>query len=456
MHERRDEGGARRLVVDARLPAPTIMAGGVGSVNRGQYRVEVGARALDGSEETDMASVRVSKPPYRVPSMADVARARGTNGLKMMSTFSGCGGSCLGFELAGFTVLWANEFVPAAREVYQLNHPGVPVSAEDVRAVDPLRVLRQLGLKPGQLDVLEGSPPCASFSTAGKRAKGWGQVKKYSDVEQRTDDLFFEFARFVRVVQPRAFVAENVSGLVKGVAKGYFKQILRELQACGYRVEARLLDAQWLGVPQQRQRVIFVGLRADLGADPGACFPAPLPYRYSVADACPWIVTHLNVHNHGTHDLTGRPSCTIRTTDSGQHKVLTARDPDPPTLDGTAIGREALTLREGEQSGVYFQLQRADRGKPSPTICACHGGKGVASVIHPTEMRKFSILELKRICSFPDDFRLAGTYARQWERLGRAVPPLMMRAVAVRVRDALLRVPAAPKRRLTLRVRKDA
>src|SRR5262249_35052188 len=138
-----------------------------------------------------------------------------------------------------------------------------------------------------ELDLLDGSPPCASFSTAGKREKGWGQVKPYSDTRQRTDDLFFEYARLLRGLRPRVFVAENVSGLVRGTAKGYFLQILRELKACGSGVQARLLDAQWLGVPQVRRRVIFQGAREDLGREPA--FPKPLPYRYAVADALPWI-----------------------------------------------------------------------------------------------------------------------------------------------------------------------
>src|SRR5262249_48769124 len=145
------------------------------------------------------------------------------------------------------------------------------------------------GKRAGEIDVLEGSPPCASFSTAGKRDKGWGRVRPYSDTRQRTDDLFFEFARLVAGLRPKVFVAENVSGLVKGVAKGYFLQVLPALKAAGggYRVTAKLLDAQWLGVPQARQRLFFVGVRADLGLEPA--FPAPLPYRYSIRDALPWV-----------------------------------------------------------------------------------------------------------------------------------------------------------------------
>jgi hypothetical protein len=246
-----------------------------------------------GAESGALGSRRKSsmeKPPYRVPSMAEIATIE-PNGFSVISTFAGCGGSSLGYRMAGFKVLWASEFVDAARTVYEANAaPGTIVDGRDIREVDPLAVLKTLGLKPGDLDVLDGSPPCASFSTAGKRDAHWGEAKKYSDKTQRTDDLFFEFVRFVRAMQPKVFVAENVSGLVKGVAKGYFLNILAAMKSCGYRVEARLLDAQWLGVPQARQRIIFVGVREDLGLAPA--HPDPLPYRYSVREAIPWITSH--------------------------------------------------------------------------------------------------------------------------------------------------------------------
>lgn len=216
----------------------------------------------------------IEKPPYRVPLMSEIARIK-PNGLKVISTFAGGGGSSLGYRMAGFKVLWASEFIDAARDVYQANAaPGTIVDGRDIREVDPVEIMRTVGIAPGELDILDGSPPCLSFSTAGKREAGWGEVKKYSDKAQRTDDLFFEFIRFVRAIRPKVFVAENVSGLVKGTAKGYFIEILREMKACGYRVNAQLLDAQWLGVPQQRQRIIFVGVRDDLGIEP--VHPKPL------------------------------------------------------------------------------------------------------------------------------------------------------------------------------------
>lgn len=445
------------------------------------------------------------KPPYVVPSMVEVARLKGSNGYRAVSTFSGCGGSCLGLEMAGFEIVMASEFVEAARDTYRANHPGVFVDDRDIRTVTADDILEQVGLAVGELDLLEGSPPCASFSTAGKRAKGWGEVKKYSDTKQQADDLFFEYARLVDSLQPKVFIAENVSGLVKGVAKGYFKMILRELQDCGYQVEAKLLNAKWLGVPQSRQRLIFMGVRNDLGVRPE--WPDPLPYWYSIRDACPWI-TNGGIAKNGFGALEGpggtkavstdKPLGTVTTDGVGQaagHQILvnppahiadwsenqnvgtvTANGIDghqphehlvnPPDGGGQpgsdwesyllanghpaappeefqlvdirryAIGREWLRLHPGQSSNKYMNLIRSDADKPVNTV-ATVGDPGPASVTHPSEPRKFTIPELRRLCSFPDDFALTGSFAQRWERLGRAVPPLMMRAVGESVRSVL-------------------
>jgi DNA (cytosine-5)-methyltransferase 1 len=239
--------------------------------------------------------------------------------------------------------------------------------------VTPSDVLAACKLSEGELDLFDGSPPCQTFSTAGKR-----------NMQDDRTDLFMEYARLVQGIQPKVFVAENVSGMVKGVAKGQFKITLQILRDCGYRVECRLLDAQWLGVPQQRQRVIFIGMRNDLELDP--VFPKPLTYRYSVRDACAMI------------DVV-------------------------------------------KQSVFYGTDQRTSGDGPCPTIRAA-GGVGAALGkqwwCETSEgRRKFTIAELKRIGAFPDDFELVGSYAKQWARVGNSVPPLMMRAVAEQVRDSL-------------------
>lgn len=343
-------------------------------------------------------------PPYTVPSLAEI-RSLPWNGYRVASTFSGGGGSSLGYRMAGFRVVWANEFVESAQESYRANaSPDTILDGRDIREVTTESILEATGLAKGELDLFDGSPPCASFSLSGKREAGWGTVKKYSDREQRSDDLFFEFARILEGLQPKTFVAENVAGLVRGTAKGYFIEIFERLVSAGYRVACRVLDAQWLGVPQARQRVIFVGVRNDLGLDP--VHPTPFPFRYSVADVLPSIW-----------------------------------DPTPiPEVDISrfAIGREWARISPGDQSARYFNLVKVDPHKPCPTIAATGGVLGAASIAHPYSPRKFTLDELRVLASFPVDFELVGTYQQRYERIGRSVPPLMMRAIASTVRDEIL------------------
>lgn len=329
----------------------------------------------------------MSKPIYQVPTMAQIRKLK-PNGFTCASTFSGGGGSSTGYRMAGFKVLYANEFIDSARETYQKNAaPYTVVDGRDIRLVSAEDILTACKLKVGELDLFDGSPPCASFSTAGARDKGWGTVKKYSDKKQRTDDLFFEFARLVRGIQPKVFVAENVSGLVKGSAKGYFLEILAELKGCGYDVTCRVLDAQWLGVPQQRLRTIFVGVRNDLKIAPA--HPSPLPYSYSVRDVLPHLLEEKRGGTQDNWQRTTRPASSIVA--SGGTTSPTAY------LSGGSFFRTA----EGE--------------------------------------RRLTIPELKKLCGFPDDYILEGDFDKQWERCGRAVPPVMMSHIAATVRDEILK-----------------
>lgn len=342
---------------------------------------------------------------YSVPSMRDIA-AQPWNGLNAISTFSGCGGSTLGYKMAGFRVLWASEFVEAARDTYLANFPDTQVDGRDIRDVTADEVLAAIGLRQGELDVFDGSPPCASFSAGGRGHKLWGSVKKYSDVSQRTDDLFFEYARLLEGLQPRAFVAENVSGLLRGASKGYFLKILHRLRGCGYRVQAAIVNAAFLGVPQARKRVIFIGMRNDLGIDP--CYPEPDAHTVSVAQA-----------------LRGVPDCPSK---------------EAFSIARFKIGKLWTQMRKpGTQSVERFQLVRPHWHKPCPTISAStYAVTSFGGVTHPDECRLFSLPELRRLFGCPDDFKLTGSYNQQGERLGRCVPPLMMARVAASVRDSLL------------------
>lgn len=323
------------------------------------------------------------KPPYRVPSMAEI-EAIPWNGFTVASTFSGGGGSCLGYRMAGYRVAYAAEFVPEAQATYKANHPNSYLDRRDVRDIKGQEILDIVGT---EIDIFDGSPPCASFSTAGTREKGWGKVKKYSDVAQRTDDLFDEYIRLIGEIRPKVFVAENVPGLVRGTAKGYFIRVLRKMKDCGYNVSCRLLDASRLGVPQSRIRTIFVGVRGDLGKPPA--HPRPFPFRYSVADVLP----HVAWVKHG-----GKPNNWKR-----------ANTPNPTVV--------------------------ASGGSVSPTAYLSGG-----SFIRTTsgDERRYNLEEVRKLCGFPEDFILTGSPERRWERMGRSVPPLMMSQVAKAIHKKVL------------------
>lgn len=362
-------------------------------------------KALDTPETGSAGSgERLRPPPYAVPAMRVLRAALPKNGPVAVSTFSGGGGSSLGYRLAGFRVLWSNEFIEAARDTYRANFPDTVIDGRDIREVTPADILAATGLDTGALDLFDGSPPCAAFSASGKGAKGWGETKAYSDgARQVVDDLFFEYVRLVRGLQPKVFIAENVKGLIRGKAKGYFKLILAALIDCGYNVEARVINAAYLGVPQARERLIFIGVRRDLGLAP--VFPKPLPYVYTIRDAFAGL------------DAPVEPEA---------------------SMAGYQVGAEWRKLRPGHGSERYINLTRAHLDAPSPTITATTGAPSAASVAHPSECRKFSVAEVKRLCSFPDDFVLTGNYEQQIERMGRAVPPLMMAAIASMVEAEIL------------------
>lgn len=347
------------------------------------------------------------KPTYKIPSLKEIKKIP-LNGYKAVSTFSGCGGSSLGYKLAGFEMLWANEFIESAQEVYRLNHPTTHLNPADIRDLTPEAVLEQIGLKRFELDLFDGSPPCASFSTAGKRHHHWGKDKKYSDTVQRTDDLFFEYARLIEGIQPKVFIAENVSGLVKGTAKGYFKEIITHLKSLGYDVACKLLNAKWLGVPQSRERTIFVGVRKDLGLKP--VHPKPLPYLYSINDALP------NLKSRKQNYLVEEEAFRF--------------------IQTPCYANEWEKLKIGQTSQKFYQFVKVNPNKPITTITATNARS--ASQVHPYEKRKFAIAELKKLSSFPDDFILKGNYQEQWERIGRAVPPMMMYHVAKTVQKEIL------------------
>lgn len=196
-------------------------------------------------------------PAYLESCWQEHLAPRAINAPTVISTFAGAGGSSLGYSMAGFKELLAVEWDDNAVQTFKANFHDVPVYHGDIAKLSVERVFEMTGLKKGELDVFDGSPPCQGFSTAGKRM-----------IDDPRNQLFREYVRLLQGLKPKVFVMENVSGMVKGIMKLVFVEVLKELKASGYKVSARLLNAMYFGVPQSRERIIFIGVREDLGVEP--------------------------------------------------------------------------------------------------------------------------------------------------------------------------------------------
>lgn len=182
---------------------------------------------------------------------------------KVFSCFACGGGSTMGYKLAGFDVIGCNEIDPKMMEAYIANHNPKYSFLEPIQT---FKLRDDLPSELYELDILDGSPPCSSFSMSGNREKDWGKKKKFREgqAEQVLDDLFFDFIDLANKLQPKIVIAENVKGLLMGNAKKYVHRIYEEFDFAGYYVQHFLLDASKMGVPQRRERVFFIALRKDL------------------------------------------------------------------------------------------------------------------------------------------------------------------------------------------------
>lgn len=188
------------------------------------------------------------------------------NGCKVFGTFICGGGSTMGYKLAGFNHLGGVEIDPTVAKVYAANHHPKHLFIEDLRKFNERTDLPD---ELYDLDILDGSPPCSTFSTAGQREKAWGKKKVFREGQQAQtlDDLVFIYCDTIAKLKPRVCLLENVSGLVRGNAKSYCKRILDRLDEVGYNMQVFLLNAATMGVPQARVRTFMIGTRKDLGVN---------------------------------------------------------------------------------------------------------------------------------------------------------------------------------------------
>jgi DNA (cytosine-5)-methyltransferase 1 len=312
----------------------------------------------------------------------------------VISTFAGCGGSSLGYHWAGFKELLAIDFDKNSCEVLKANF-DFPIWEREITKVSAEEILNFCKIEKGELDILDGSPPCQGFSTAGKR--------KLTDSR---NDLFKDYIRLIDGLQPKVFVMENVSGMMKGRYRGKFNEILSELKNTGYNVKCKLMNAMWYDVPQARERLIFIGARNDLQKYP--TFPAHNKIFISVFEAL--------------------ANCPVD---------------DEIKYPTDILNKYVSKMREGEGADKYhpkhhyFNVRKLHHKKPAPTLTKLFM-QGAAGLIHYKDYRFITITEAKRICSFPDNFILLGSFEQKWARLGNAVMPKMMYHIAKHIKETIL------------------
>lgn len=190
------------------------------------------------------------------------------NGLKVFSCFACGGGSTMGYKLAGCEVIGCCEIDSKMNKIYIKNHNPKHNFLMDIRKFNEIPN-EELPAELFNLDILDGSPPCTTFSMAGEREKSWGKKKKFREgqAEQTLDDLSFIFIDTVAKLRPKVMVMENVEGLLKGEAWSYVQRIYKQLNEIGYQVKHYLLKGEQMGVPQTRHRVFFIAVRNDIEFD---------------------------------------------------------------------------------------------------------------------------------------------------------------------------------------------
>lgn len=199
-------------------------------------------------------------------SFADYPKEK--NGLKVFSCFACGGGSTMGYKLAGCEVLGCCEIDPKMNEIYIKNHKPKYNFLMDIRKFNELPN-EEIPKELFNLDILDGSPPCTTFSVAGEREESWGKKKKFREgqAEQTLDDLSFVFIDTVEKLKPKVVIMENVEGLMVGAAWSYVQRIYKQLKDIGYSVRHWLLKGEIMGIPQTRHRVFFIAIRNDIDFD---------------------------------------------------------------------------------------------------------------------------------------------------------------------------------------------
>lgn len=346
----------------------------------------------------------------------------------VLDLFCGAGGLSLGFQLAGYNIVGGLDFKEDAIKTHDLNFKNSTSICGDITKISNEDVLKLFGDK--KVDVIIGGPPCQGFS-AGNRQ----QIEN-----DPRNKLFFEFIRFVKILKPKAIVIENVRQILtkdKGFAKNKIFEILDE---SGYNVDVRVLIASDYGVPQNRNRAVFIGIRKDIGninydnikkKNRIVTVKEALEDLYEIENDNLEKYNKLLPKTEFQKYVKSKKGKLINHEPKYPNKEVQERIKYVPQGGNWMDVPEHLwkVQRNNRHSSAY---RRLDEKKPSITIDTGH-----MNYFHPLYNRVPTVRESARLQSFPDDFEFVGTPTSQLRQVGNAVPPLMAKAIAILIKEVL-------------------
>ena len=331
------------------------------------------------------------------------------NGIKVMSTFACGGGSSMGYKRAGCTVVAANDIDPEMAWHYKRN------LKPSLYYLCPIRDLLTADLPPElfALDILDGSPPCSTFSVAGSREKAWGKEKHFREGQSKQvlSDLFFDYLDLVERLRPRVAIAENVKGMLIGNAKGYTKLVMARFKEIGYWPQLFLVNAADCGVPQRRERVFFCAIRDDIKR------PA-----LKLAPTHRWISA-------------GEATADVQVLTADERQDTKPNQTDLKWWPKAIAGEHSSYAQAVERAGLkrkLFHHTKVGKDTPAYSLAA-----STEVYNHWDVCRKLTFREWKRLGSFPDDYHAKTDKIGKY-MIGMSVPPKMTEAVARAVIDQWL------------------
>jgi len=356
----------------------------------------------------------------RYQSVMETGPVYKSGNLTSISLFSGMLGLDLGLHEAGFTTKVALDFDKDAKKVAELNFPSLPYIQQDISKTTGEELLELAGCQKGEVDLLVGGPPCQPFSKSGLR----------NGLKDTRGLLFKQYIRLLSDIKPRAFILENVRGLVSSNKGKDFEEILESLRDTGYTVYWRILDAANFGVPQFRQRLFLVGFRDRIKFDfpqetHGDVIDEPI-----IQSFLPKVEPFVTVYD-AIGDLEGsidyRPY-------KGKYAHLLSEIPEGLNYSYYCKERGCPNPLFEWRSKFWYFLLKIDRSRPALTIQAYPGNN--TGPFH-WENRRLGVSELKRLQTIPDWYQMLDSYSANHKLVGNAVPPLLAKCIGKQVRNAL-------------------